>query len=186
MRSRLDMTLHLLDHAHRTMMDNLKDLSLEEAIFIPEGGYRSLLGTLKHAAGWSHVYRSYAFDHQPRHWAQLDWPRGLRDTIIKSESYLKEVINWAEEAHQQWREELVGLNDAELDELRPLHWGQRAPLYEIVVLIASHHLYHAGELNQVLSICRGEAWEEGEEVEENNVSTVGYRVRPPWLDTLDG
>lgn len=52
---------------------------------------------------------------------------------------------------------------------------QLARLFRAVV-------YHAGELNQVLSICRGEAWEEGEEVEENNVSTVGHRVQPPWLD----
>jgi hypothetical protein len=60
------------------------------------------------------------------------------------------------------------------------------PLLDIVVLIAGHHLYHAGELNQVLSIRWGEAWEEGEEVEENNVSTAGHRVRPPWLDAAAG
>jgi len=37
-----------------------------------------------------------------------------------------------------------------------------------------------GEINQILSICRSEAWEDGEKVEENNVSTVGHRVVPPW------
>jgi hypothetical protein len=47
-------------------------------------------------------------------------------------------------------------------------------------LIAGHHIYHAGELNQVLSILRGEAWEEGEEVEESNISAIGHRVIPPW------
>ena len=38
------------------------------------------------------MYRSYAFDPQPKDWAQLDWPHGLRDTIVKSEQYLKDVI----------------------------------------------------------------------------------------------
>jgi hypothetical protein len=35
-------------------------------------------------------------------------------------------------------------------------------------MVASHHLYHAGESNQLLALCRGEAWEKGEEVEENH------------------
>jgi hypothetical protein len=176
------MTFHLLGYAYQTVKDNLQGLTLDEALFAPAGGYRSVLGTLKHAAGWSHVYRSYAFDPHPRHWAQIDWPHGLRDTIIKSEQYLQDVIEWFDHAHRGWMEDLANVREDELDALRPLHWGQQAPLYEIVVIIAGHHLYHAGELNQVRSIYRGEAWEETEEVEENNISTVGHRVRPTWLD----
>jgi uncharacterized damage-inducible protein DinB len=180
--SKLEITQYLLESAYQTMKSHLSTLSLEEALFIPKGGYRSILGTLKHAAGWSHVYRSYAFDTQPKPWAQLDWPYGLRDTIIKSEPYLRDVIAWFDEAHRLWLTFLAQIQEDQLDELRPLHWGQRAPLYEIVTIIAGHHLYHAGELNQLLSIYRHEAWEEGEEVEENNISTMGHRVRPPWLD----
>jgi hypothetical protein len=174
--------LHLLDHAYGTLRDNLRGLTLDEALYVPQSGYRSILGTLKHAAGWSHVYRSYAFDPHPRHWAQIAWPYGLRDTIIKSEPYLQSVIAWLDEAHRLWLADLGRVGEDQWEELRPLHWGQQAPLSEIVVIIAGHHLYHAGELNQVLAICRGEAWEEGEEVEENNISTIGHRVRPPWLD----
>ena len=104
----------------------------------------------------------------------------MRDTIIKSEQYLQDIITWFDDAHQHWLADLAQIKEDQVEELRPLHWVQRAPLYEIVIIIAGHHLYHAGELNQVLSICRGEAWEEGEEVEENNISTVGHRVKPPW------
>lgn len=182
MRSRLDLTQDLLQFAYQTMVRNVEGVTLEEALFVPEGGYRSILGTLKHAAGWSHVYRSYAFDENPRHWHEIDWPHGLRDTIVKSEPYLTDVITWFKLSHSQWMDALNSVDETQLDELRPLHWGQKAPLYDIVVMIAGHHIYHAGELNQVLSICRGEAWEEGEEVEENNVATVGHRVRPPWLE----
>lgn len=180
MRSTLELTRHLLKHAFQVVTGHLDNLTLEEAFFVPEGGYRSVLGTLKHAAGWSHVYRSYAFDPEPKHWNELDWPYGLRDTVIRSQSYVSDVMAWFELSHQQWMDSLSNVTDDQLDELRPLHWGEKAPLYDIVVIIAGHHIYHAGELNQVLSIYRGEAWEEGEEVEENNVSTIGHRVIAPW------
>jgi hypothetical protein len=62
---------------------------------------------------------------------------------------------------------------------RSPHWGKTAPFREIVAMVAEHWSYHAGEINEILAIRRGEAWEDGEEVEENHISTVGHRVRPP-------
>jgi hypothetical protein len=180
MPSAIDIVRDHLQHAFGVMTDNLRDLTLEEAFFVPPGGYRSVLGTLKHSAGWSHVYHSYAFDPAPRHWAQLDWPRGLRDTVAKEIQYVDELLAWFRLAHGHWMDDLSRLSDDDLWRPRPLHWGETAPLHHIVTCIAGHHIYHAGELNQVLSIARGEAWEEGEEVEENNVLTTGHRVRPPW------
>jgi hypothetical protein len=178
----LDMTLHLLDYAYRQMASNLETVSLQEALFVPAGGYRSILGTLKHAAGWSHVYRSCAFDAHPRGWREIDWPHGLRDTILPSQGYWEDLKAWFDQSHRLWVGNLESIEAAQLDQPRPLHWGEKRPLYEIVVMIAGHHTYHAGELNQALSIVRGEAWEEGEEVEENHISTLGHRVRPLWND----
>lgn len=180
MQSALELAIDTLQHAFGTMSGNVAELSLHEALFVPRGGYRSVLGTIKHAAGWSHVYRSYAFDPSPTHWLQLSWPRGLRDTVVKEKAYVDEVIRWFTQAHEMWLEALSPLSDADLWIHRPLHWGETAPLHRIVTMIAGHHSYHAGELNQILSIARGEAWEEEEEVEENNVSTIGHRVRSPW------
>jgi len=181
-RSRTDLTLDMLESAFQVMQRNLESVTLAEALFVPQGGCRSVLGTLKHAAGWSHVYRSVAFDADPKHWPAIDWPHGLRDTIIKSDQYPRDVIQWFEESHRPWVRDLTALQDEQLDEPRPAHWGEEVPLFDIVRTIALHHVYHAGELNEVLSICRGEAWEEREEVEENNISTIGHRVRTPWLD----
>jgi len=42
-------------------------------------------------------------------------------------------------------------------------------------------VYHAGEINTIPAVHRGEAWEYTEEVEKNHISTVGHRVRPPWM-----
>jgi uncharacterized damage-inducible protein DinB len=179
-RSRVELAQHLLDHAYRTATDNLAALTLDEALFAPTGGYRSVLGTLKHMAGWSHVYNSFAFDPAPTGWTAIDWPRGLREKMEPSRSYLDEVIAWFGRSHELWMRFLARLDEEHLDLPHRLHWGQTAPLYDIVVLVASHHLYHAGEINQLLAISRGEAWEEGEEVEENHIDTMGHRVRPPW------
>lgn len=176
------LAISMIEQSHDRVLENLAEVSLDEALFVPVGGYRSVLGTLKHIAAWSHVYRSYAFDEEPQHWKDVDWPRGLRDTIVKREDYFAELKAWLVRAKRDWIEDLSELEPGQLDEPRLLHWGERRSTMGIVIAISSHNLYHTGELNQVLSICRGEAWEEGEEVEENNVSTEGHRVRPPWLD----
>jgi uncharacterized damage-inducible protein DinB len=180
MRSRVELVRHLLDHAYHTTADHLTSLTLDEALFTPAGGYRSVLGTVKHTAGWSHVYHSFAFDPAPKGWTEIEWPRGIRETVDPTRSYLDELINWFGRSHETWMRSLELPDDEQLDQLHPLHWGQTAPLYDIVVLVASHHLYHAGEINQLLAISRGEAWEEGEEVEENHIDTMGHRVKPPW------
>jgi hypothetical protein len=42
-------------------------------------------------------------------------------------------------------------------------------------------VYHAGEINAVVAIVGGHAWEYSEEVEENHISTAGHRLRPNWM-----
>ena len=180
MRSRIELTLHLLEAGFGVMADNLKNLTLAEALFAPPNCYRSILGTVKHTAGWSHVYRSYAFEAAPTHWRDLPWPGELRDTIVKSDAYLAEVIGWLDLSNQLWQQDLRRTQEEELDQPRPVHWGSTMPLFDIVRLIAHHTVYHAGEVNQLLAICRQESWEEGEEVEENNIPSAGHRVVPPW------
>lgn len=180
MGTRIDLLRGWLDSAFEGLAGHFNELTLAEALFVPPGGYRSIFGTIKHAAGWSHVYRSYAFDPAPVGWRDLAWPRGLRDTIVPNETYLREVIDWLRLSHRLWQAELLRTFEKELDELRPVHWRAQLPLAEIVRIVAGHHIYHAGEINQLLSICRHEAWEEGEEVEENLAPSPGHRVRPPW------
>jgi hypothetical protein len=180
MRTRVELTLHMLDWGFNILSDNLKSLTLAEALFAPPNCYRSIIGTIKHTAAWSHVYRSYAFDADPVHWRGLAWPHGLRDTINKSEAYLAELIDWLSLSHQLWLHDLSRTADEELDQPRPVHWGDTMLLFDIVNLIAHHHVYHAGEINQLLAIYRQESWEEGEEVEENHISSEGHKVIPPW------
>jgi hypothetical protein len=160
---------------------NLRSLTLDEALF-SAGGYRSILGVLKHVGGWAHVYRSYALDPDPKHWDHTSWPRGLRDEAVLSKDYLDEVIAWIDQAMREWDEGLRALADDAFDRPHPCHWGAMVPLFDIVVMVANHLAYHTGELNMLLSIARGEAWEWGEEVEENHIDTFGHGVRGPWMN----
>ena len=180
MRTRSELALRVLQTAQQMLKDNIKDLTLEEALEAA-GGYRSVLGILKHTASWSHVYHSYAFDAEPKHLNALDWPRGLRDTIDTSQAYLDEMVARLEESFALWQASVGSASDEEFDELRSLHWGEQMPLFDIVVLNAAHWTYHTGELNEILSILRGEAWVYTEEVEENHISTAGHRIRAGWM-----
>jgi hypothetical protein len=180
MRTRADLATALLESARRTLTGNLKGLTLEEAL-ASAGGYRSVLGILKHAAGWSHVYHSYAFDDQPRHWIAIDWPRGLRDTVEPSQEYLDEVVAWFERSAKMWKEALAAVSEEAFDAPHRCHWGGTMALWDIVAIVANHWSYHTGELNEILAIVRGEAWEYTEEVEENHISTAGHRLKPDWM-----
>ena len=161
-------------------MGNIRSIKPEEALQAA-GGYRSILGILKHTAGWSHVYRSYAFDAEPKHYAQTAWPRGLRDTVETTKEYYDEIVAWLDRSFDEWKSSLTGVADDDFDRPHLVHWGATMPLWDIVALISNHFAYHTGEINAVLSIIRAEAWEYTEEVEENHISTTGHRLRPGWM-----
>jgi hypothetical protein len=169
-----------LEHTRLLFTNNVRSLTLDEALFAA-GGYRSILGVLKHMGGWIHVYWSYAFEPAPRHWDRTSWPRGLRDTVDATRDYLDEVIAWVDAGLQAWIDALAPLDEDAMEQTRPLHWGGTAPLAQIATMIDHEVMYHTGELNMLLSIARAEAWEYTEEVEENHISTFGHGVRPPWM-----
>lgn len=172
--------LNLLEQAHDTFKRNIDGITLDESLQ-SAGGYRSVLGLIKHTAAWSHVYYSFAFEQQPRHWIATSWPLGVRDTIVPEQAYLDEVRDWYGRSFSLWRDALAPLREAAFSEPRMCHWRATAPLSEIVVMVANHWVYHAGEANAILSSVRGEAWEYTEEIEENHISTAGHRVRPDWM-----
>lgn len=167
-----------LESARRVFVDNVAGISLEEALD-SGGGFRSILGLVKHTAGWTAVYHSFAFEEIPKSWTEIDWPRGLRDRIDPSEGYLSEVLEWFDRSSARWLDAVE--QPIDLDEQRPMHWGDAWPLREIIAYVAAHWAYHAGEINLILAIRRGEAWEYGEHVEENHISTIGHSVRRPWI-----
>ena len=167
-----------VEEARATLLANVTGLSLEEWLETG-GGYRSVLGLMKHVAAWTAIYHSFAFDDAPRHWDETDWPRGLVHEIDPSVEYANEVVAWFERSCDAWLRSLDEVRD--LGERRPAHWGEELPLRNLIAIVTHHAAYHAGEMNMLLAIRRGEAFEFGEQVEENHISTVGRRVRRDWM-----
>jgi len=167
--------------AAREMFDRqVKDLPLDDALFAASG-WRSGMGVLKHVGGWLHVYHSYAFETEPRHWAQTSWPRGLIDEVETSKAYLEEVVSWIREGLATWETSLRGIEPGTLEQPRRAHFGGTLPLGTLLGIQMFHVTFHLGELNMLLSIKRGEAWEWGEEVEENHIDTFGHGLRGNWM-----
>jgi uncharacterized damage-inducible protein DinB len=167
-----------LEATRQMFNDNVEGLTLDEALDAG-GGLRSIIGLIKHTAGWAAVYRSYAFDQLPCSWEETKWPLGLRQRIDPSEAYLRELLAWFDQTSTEWVNAMR--EEVDLGEPRPVHWGETWPLRDIVAYVAAHWAYHAGEINMILAIQRGEAWEYGEHVEENHISTIGHSVRRPWI-----
>lgn len=124
----------MLEEGHRTFVENVRGVSLEEALHAA-GGYRSILGIAKHVAAWSAVYHSYAFEPDPRHWDRTDWPRGLRERIEPTQQYLNEILAWYERSYGRW---LASLDETQDLDTRPVHWGATAPLSEILAMVVGH------------------------------------------------
>ena len=101
------------------------------------------------------------------------------EQALRAAGGYRSIVGLAKRTHERWLSSVE--EPADLDLPRPVHWGGTAPLSEIVAMMAGHHCYHAGEINMILAIDRGEAWEYSEEVEENHISTAGHGLRPPWM-----
>ena len=177
-----ELARYVFEDARKTFIDEVIGITLDEALDAGDG-LRSILGLMKHTAGWTDVYRSFAFDEVPLGWTDIEWPRGLRQQIEPTRAYLDEMRTWFEAAAEKW---LAALEPpVDLAESRPVHWGECLPLGEIVALAGGHISYHAGEINMILAIRRREAWEYGEHVEENHITTLGHSVRRPWMSDED-
>src|SRR4051812_17883239 len=163
-----------LTHGRLTLLGNIEEVTLDEALGAA-GGYRSVLGIVKHTAAWSAVYRSAAFDVDPVGCDDLDWPGGLRETIEPTQEYLERIVEWFEATYERWQTSLFDADDP--DAPRWLH-GARTTITGLVIQTGAHWTYHAGEINALLAIQRGEAWELGEEIEENHISSSDHAVRP--------
>ena len=91
---------------------------------------------------------------------------------------MDEVVAWAAEGAARWVRAIEACPDGELHRQARLHFGGTRPLARVALLVAEHVTLHTGEINMLLSIARGEAWEYTEEVEENHIPTFDHAVQP--------
>jgi hypothetical protein len=166
-----------LEAARLMFISNVEGITLDEALDTA-GGFRSIIGLIKHTAGWTAVYRSFAFDATPRTWMETDWPRRLRERIDPSVDYLRSC------SPGSTRCRTTGSTRFARASILMSHGrctGRAVAASPHRRLRSRPRAYHAGEINLILAVRRNEAWEYGEHVEENHISTIGHSVRGPWF-----
>jgi hypothetical protein len=106
----------------------------------------SIAWRMAHLAAWTEVYRSWTFEHQRLGLAQLEVP-GTRDGLAE----------WLCAAQDRFTRSVDGLDEAELDDLRPAHYGPHLPIHRLVLVIAVEHIHHGAEIGLLRDLRRGHA-----------------------------
>jgi uncharacterized damage-inducible protein DinB len=155
----VDQLLYLLDEAFagddwHSLLGNLRAIAPEEWLWKPTGGDRSLRDLVAHVGGCTFMYDNHAFGD-----ASLDWDHPLV-TGERAVADTTTALAWLREAHASLRHSLATLTDADLDRPRMTNWGEPKPTRWIVMIMIQHDLYHAGEINHLRSLYRGDdRWE---------------------------
>ena len=106
----------------------------------------SIAWRMAHLAAWTDVYRNWTFEDQSLGLAQFDVP-GTRDGLAE----------WLWSAQDRFRAEVAALDEAQLADLRPAHYGPNLPIHRLVSGIAVEHVHHGAEIGLLRDLRRGHA-----------------------------
>jgi hypothetical protein len=163
-RAALDQFLYFLDEAFagddwHSLASNLKDVALEDWLWVPPGGARPIGEMVSHVAACKNMYGNHAFGD-----ASLRWDAPLADQkMLKHASpcAVQELMRFLNDAHAKLRAPVDGLgDDAELLRQRKTNWGDLAETRWIIKATIEHDLYHAGEINRALGLASACPWGE--------------------------
>ncbi len=101
---------------------------------------------LGHISGWTEVYRNFTFGPGGLSYAEVEIP-GTADAALARLA----------RCQSDFREDVAALSDADLDALRPTHWGGEATIGALVWTIANEHLSHGSEIGALRDVYRGHA-----------------------------
>ncbi|HEX5166897.1 MAG TPA: DinB family protein [Thermomicrobiales bacterium] len=155
----VDQLLYLLDEAFtgndwHSLLGNLRDITDDEWCWTPPRGSRSLRDMVEHIGSCKIMYEDYAFGD-----ASLGW----EDPVVTGGVALESVataLAWLREAHERLRYRVSRLDDVDLDQRRLTNWGEQRETRWIIAVMIQHDLYHAGEINHLRALYRGDdRWE---------------------------
>jgi hypothetical protein len=138
----------------QSMLGNLATVSEGLWREIPPGGERSIASIVVHVGGCLVMYDEYAFGPGRKTWDDADLVPWSRD-----EAPMADAIAWMTAAHRRFVDHVAELGDDDLGTPRPANWGELVPTRDLIAAIATHASYHAGEINHIRSLMRGDdAW----------------------------
>jgi hypothetical protein len=165
-RAAIETLLHVMDVAYRAdpfsaLRRNVESVrpdewhirpakwSVDEFGTLPE---LSICDVVMHVAGAKHMYADRAFGACKLEWGSIPLPPS-RD--------MPAVLDWLEAGHRLLADGLAALgDDSELAVERPAPWRLPMRRQQLITIMISHDLYHAGEINRQRSLIRGaEGWD---------------------------
>jgi len=103
---------------------------------------------MRHVGVSKLIYQNHAFGD-----ASFTW-EGLHDATDSRVETITEAIAWLRQGHEKLRASIAELDDEELlrPRLSPFDGPQETRW--IIARMMQHDLYHAGEINHILALCR--------------------------------
>ena len=101
---------------------------------------------MAHLAAWTDVYRSWTFEDQSLDLMHVEVP-GTRDGLAA----------WVCSSQDRFHAQVEALEDADLVELRPAHFGPHLPIHKLVSTMAVEHIHHGAEIGLLRDLRRGHA-----------------------------
>jgi hypothetical protein len=101
---------------------------------------------IAHLAAWTDVYRNWTFEDQSLGLPVFEVP-GNRDGLA----------GWLYSAQDRFHTQVEALEDADLVELRPAHYGPHLPIHRLVSGIAVEQIHHGAEIGLLRDLRRGHA-----------------------------
>ena len=136
------------------MLGNLATVPEELWLVTPAGGARTIASIVLHVGECLVMYDEYAFGPGRMTWDDPDIFPWRRD-----EAPMADAIAWMSAAHRRFADHVADLRDEDLGTARPANWGELVPTRDLIAAITTHASYHAGEINHIRSLLRGDdAW----------------------------
>jgi uncharacterized damage-inducible protein DinB len=135
-------------HDWHSLLSNISSVTPDEWVWVPPGARRSIRYIARHVGMGKYIYQNHAFGDASYTWEGL---------YVAGESQVETIhaaIAWLRQGHKKLRASIAALDDEELlrprlspfDGLQETRW--------IIARMMQHDLYHAGEINHILAMCR--------------------------------
>ncbi len=135
------------------LKSSVKGVSAEWAAWRPDPRAHNIWEIIVHAAYWKHIVRQRllgvragVFPHKGTHW----FVRPGRTSRAAWDAAWKEDVRLLKETHRALRELIAELTPSELELRVSGTWTRR----QTIIGIASHDLYHAGQIQLIKSLLR--------------------------------
>jgi hypothetical protein len=142
----LDLIDQAFDHHawHGTnLRGSIRGLRAEDAAWRPEPGRHNIWETVVHAAYWKYIVRRRILSEARGSFPLEGSNWFVRPTGKPSDEEWKSDVKLLVEAHRSMRAAVAGMTDAQL-KVTPK--GSKVSNAAIIMGIASHDLYHAGQI----------------------------------------